>query len=96
MQGSTMPGADPELVASLADGASKLIDWLVGHGIRFIRGGTQEGRAWTLAPPRPLTGGLDWQGRGPDVFLRRLGDLLAQFNGTMFLGRRAQALMVSI
>lgn len=93
IQGCTTPDADPALAASLADGAGRLIDWLVGHGVKFIRGGTQEGRAWMLAPPRPLTGGLDWKGRGPDVLLRRLGDLLAQFGGRLLLGRTAQSLL---
>lgn len=95
IQNATTPDADPELAASLAGGGAKFIDWLVGHDIQFIRGGAQEGRAWMLAPPRPLTGGLDWKGRGPDVFLRRLGDLLKKFGGTLLLGRRADALIMS-
>lgn len=95
IQSCTTPDADPDLAASLAEGAPKLIDWLVGHGVRFVRGGPQEGRAWMLAPPRPLGGGLDWKGRGPDVFLRRLGELLAQFGGKLLLGRRGESLLTA-
>jgi fumarate reductase flavoprotein subunit len=47
---------------------------------------------WMLAPPRALTAGLDWQGRGPDVLLRTLAANLKRRGGSLLLGARAQAL----
>jgi fumarate reductase flavoprotein subunit len=45
-----------------------------------------------LAPPRALTAGLDWQGRGPDVLLRTLAANLKRRGGSLLLGTRARAL----
>jgi fumarate reductase flavoprotein subunit len=71
-----------------------LVDWLVKQGARFIRGGPAW-QNWMLAPPRPLTAGLEWAGRGPDVLLRRLGEKLASAGGRLRLGTRATALRMA-
>ena len=44
---------------------------------------------WLLAPPRIMSAGLDWKGRGPDVALRTLADNLKKRGGTLMLGTRA-------
>jgi fumarate reductase flavoprotein subunit len=63
--------ADPSLVDTIIHDAPRALDWLRSHGARFIRG-TVDWHAWVLAPPRPMSTGLDWRGRGPDVLLKAL------------------------
>ena len=46
--------------------------------------------AWS--PPRTLSAGLDWQGRGPDVILQTLGANLKRRGGTLMRGTRARRL----
>ena len=89
---NTDGATDPELGEILIDHVSPTIDWLRGHGARFIRAGLQTWQNWMLAPPRPLVGGIDWAGRGPDVLLRQLGEKLAAQNATLRLGARAVSL----
>ena len=64
---------DPALAEVLVSETPRVIDWLRAQGGRFIRAGAVAWQNWMMAPPRPLVAGLDWQGRGPDVMLRRLG-----------------------
>jgi fumarate reductase flavoprotein subunit len=91
MQASTAGAIDPALAKVLAARGGELVDWLAKQGARFIRPGLPW-QNWTLAPPRPLSAGLEWVGRGPDVMLRRLGQTLASAGGTLHLGTRATAL----
>ena len=42
-----------------------------------------------LAPPRTLSAGLDWKGRGPDVVLQALAANLTRRGGTLMRGTRA-------
>jgi len=89
---NTDGATDPELGEVLVQHVSPTIDWLRGQGARFIRAGLATWQNWMLAPPRPLVGGIDWQGRGPDVLLRLLGEKLAEKGGTLRLGARTVAL----
>ena len=45
-----------------------------------------------LAPPRTLSAGLDWKGRGPDVVLQALGAHLKRRGGEIMLATSARAL----
>src|SRR5579871_2151840 len=66
--------ARPGLARAVADNGQRTIDWLSKQGASFIRRALQKDQPGqqVLAPPRRLMAGLDWQGRGGDVLLRRL------------------------
>jgi fumarate reductase flavoprotein subunit len=83
---------DPALAEVMVSETTRVIDWLRAQGGRFIRAGGAAWQNWMMAPPRRLVAGLDWQGRGPDVMLRLLGDRLAGFGGVLMRGTRAVAL----
>jgi fumarate reductase flavoprotein subunit len=74
--------------------ASRALDWMRAHGAKFIKGGVLEFMRWVLAPPRPRRPGLDWKGRGPDVFLRALTAKLESAGGRLERGVRAVELIV--
>jgi fumarate reductase flavoprotein subunit len=86
--------ADPALAKVMAERGRDLVEWLRGHGARFIRAGNVAWQNWILAPPRPLRAGVDWMGRGPDVLLRSLAARLQELGGRMHLGTRARALVM--
>ena len=85
---------DPVLGEMMVAETARAIDWLRAQGGRFIRAGAVSWQNWMMAPPRPLVAGMDWQGRGPDVMLRLLGDRLRALGGTMVLGGKAQRLLM--
>jgi fumarate reductase flavoprotein subunit len=86
--------ARPELARLVASNAKRAHEWLVGEGGKFILHPTQTGQQYVLAPPRPRTEGLNWEGRGADVLLRRLGENLASRGGRLHLGTRVESLIV--
>jgi len=92
---NTEGATDPELADVLIEHVSPTIDWLRSHGARFIRAGLATWQNWMLAPPRPLVGGIDWAGRGPDVLLRQLGEKLAAHGAAFRLGARAVSLRMA-
>jgi fumarate reductase flavoprotein subunit len=55
---------------------------------------SSSGRSIILAPPRRFKEGLDWEGRGGDVLLRRLEQNLAKRGGKMLRGTRVESLMM--
>lgn len=84
---------DASQAGAMAENGGRLVDWLRTQGAQFVR--TQV--AWQnfiLAPPRPIVAGLEWQGRGPDVLLRRLGENIAKRGGAIERGVRARSLIV--
>lgn len=85
---------DPSLAAALVADTTRVIDWLRVQGGRFIRAGAVTWQNWTMAPPRRLVAGPDWQGRGPDVMLRLLADRLRHFGGELILGAKAGSLIL--
>jgi fumarate reductase flavoprotein subunit len=85
---------DPVLADALVRDTTRVIDWLRAQGGRFIRAGAVAWQNWMMAPPRPLVAGLDWQGRGPDVMLRLLGERLRGFGGSLVLGVKAGRLLM--
>jgi fumarate reductase flavoprotein subunit len=90
---ATLGECDPTLARTLAEDARRAVEWLRGEGARFIRVGQIVWQQHVLAPPRPITPGLDWKGRGPDVTLRTLEANLLQRGGAMLRGTAARALM---
>lgn len=83
--------ADPVLVEALVNNAGRTIQWLQNHGARFITLGRF---GCVLAPPRPHTAGLVWEGRGPDVTLRDMGNRFTRAGGHLHTGTRALELIV--
>lgn len=86
--------AQPDLAAALAGNTARLISWLQGRGVRFMRFNQLEGYRWCMAPPRALRAGLDWKGRGPDIALRDLARQLGQAGGTLLRNTRATGLVM--
>ena len=85
--------ADPAQADTIANTARRFVDWMTTQGAQFIR--TQV--AWQnfiLAPPRPIVAGQEWRGRGPDVFLRQLGETITAQGGRIDRGTRGRALIV--
>ena len=68
---------DPLLAEALIKNGRRFLDWLKSHNTDFISFNEQEGYRWCIAPPRALRAGIDWEGRGPDLLLRRLVSKIA-------------------
>jgi len=95
IEDATLGQADPGLTRALAEDARRAVDWLRTEGAKFIRVGQTVWQQHVLAPPRPITPGLDWKGRGPDVTLRTLEANLLKREGKVLRGTAARALMES-
>lgn len=87
---TTHGGADPVLAEAMATNAGRTIAWLKSRGARFIQFGRL---GCVLAPPRPHTAGLIWEGRGPDVMLKQLCSHFIELGGTLSLETRAESLL---
>jgi fumarate reductase flavoprotein subunit len=88
--------ASPALARAVADNGKRTIDWLAGEGARFITRALQKDQPGqkVLAPPRRLSAGLDWEGRGGDVLMRQLEASLTRRGGTLMRGTTAEAIVV--
>ena len=82
-----------ELARLMADGGAKIIHWLQGEGIKFMRASASEYHKWVLAPPGRSRPGLDWEGRGGDVLLRTLEANLVKRGGALVRGAKVQSLI---
>lgn len=87
--------ADARLVDAYTGDAKKAIAWLQGHGVRFMRIGDDPARQWVMVPPRTAQPGLDWRGRGPDVAMRQLTELVRRGGGEITLDTQARQLVMS-
>ena len=70
---------DPVLAEALIKNGWRFLDWLKAQNTDFISFNEQEGYRWCIAPPRALRAGVDWEGRGPDLLLRRLVSKLSNY-----------------
>src|SRR5690606_31433460 len=95
MQEATLDECEPGLARALAADARRAVEWLRAEGAKFIRVGQIVWQQHVLAPPRPITPGLDWKGRGPDVTLRTLEANLLRRGGSVLRSTAAQGLMES-
>jgi fumarate reductase flavoprotein subunit len=84
--------AAPALADLLANTAGRVMAWFKQEGARIIEVPIHGRSRWMLAPPRTLSAGLDWKGRGPDVLLQTLAENLKRRGGARLLGTRAQHL----
>jgi len=89
---ATLGECDRALAAALAQDARRAVAWLRAEGAKFIRVGQIVWQQHVLAPPRPITPGLDWKGRGPDVMLRTLEANLVKRGGAVLRGTAATGL----
>ncbi len=80
----------PSLAELLAQNGLRAVHWLRDQGVRFIRNPQVAWQHWVLAPPRAITGGLDWEGRGPDLALRTLLARLRALGGEVHLETRVE------
>jgi fumarate reductase flavoprotein subunit len=87
--------AAPALADALAGIAGQSMQWLRAQGARIIKVPIQGKSRWVLAPPRTLSAGLDWKGRGPDVVLQALHANLKRRGGEIMLATRATALRMA-
>jgi fumarate reductase flavoprotein subunit len=87
--------AAPALADALASIAGQSMQWLRSEGARIIKVPIHGKSRWMLAPPRTLSAGLDWKGRGPDVVLQTLRANLKRRDGEVMLGTRATALRMN-
>ncbi|MBH68417.1 MAG: hypothetical protein CMM58_08695 [Rhodospirillaceae bacterium] len=85
---------DQILADCLACNGSRFLDWLKGHGAKFVSFNEQEGYRWCVAPPRALRAGIDWLGRGPDVLLQRLEAKMKKMGGALHRGTRVNSLII--
>jgi fumarate reductase flavoprotein subunit len=92
---ATLGECDPGLARALAEDARRAVAWLREEGAKLIRIGQIVWQQHVLAPPRPITPGLDWKGRGPDVTLRTLEANLQRRGGALLRATTAKALMES-
>jgi len=88
--------ARPELARAIANNGKRTIDWLAAEGARFLTRALQKDQPGqkVLAPPRRLTAGLDWEGRGGDVVMRQLEQNLVKRGGKLLRGTQVTELVV--
>lgn len=89
---ATVGTANPALVDAVARDAGRAVNWLREEGMGFARGGAEEYKRWVLTPLRPARPGLEWEGRGGDVMLRRLETNLTARGGQVVRGARVSAI----
>lgn len=82
------------LAELLAQNGLRTVHWLRDQGVRFIRNPQVAWQHWVLAPPRAITGGLDWEGRGPDLALRTLLARLRTLGGEVHLDTRVERALI--
>lgn len=89
----TAGAARPDLAKAIASDGRRAVRWLRAEGAHFIRVALT-GQNHVLAPPRPARPGWHWEGRGPDVLVRRLGANLARRGGHLVRGARVTELLM--
>jgi len=89
----TAGAARPDLALAIARDGRRAVQWLRAEGAQFIRVGLT-GQNHVLAPPRPARPGWNWEGRGPDVLVRRLGTNLLRRGGHIVRGARVTELLM--
>jgi len=89
----TAGAARPDLAAAMARDGRRAVQWLRAEGAQFIRVALT-GQNHVLAPPRPARPGWNWERRGPDVLVRRLGANLVARGGHVVRDARVSDLMM--
>jgi len=84
--------AREDIARALTDNAQATIDWMRDEGCEFMQ---HPRRSWgmpMMMPGREMKAGLDWEGSGPNLFLKSLAEKLAQRGGELRCGVRAAGL----
>ncbi len=89
MQRAMSGYADMRMLDVISQDAKRALEWLRAQGGKFVRGPQ---RSWVMAPPRGMSTGLDWKGRGPDALLRALTQRITERQGRILLGTQASGL----
>lgn len=88
------PQAHDGQVTAIAANAGRAMDWLMAHGMKFMRASAIDWHRWCLAPPRLMRPGLVAPGRGRalDAGLPRLQEQVRSKGGTVLLGHTVTGL----
>jgi fumarate reductase flavoprotein subunit len=88
--------ARPAVARAVAENGARAIAWLSQQGANFTQRALQHDQPGqqVLAPPRRASAGLDWEGRGADLLMRRLEENLTQRRGTLMRNTKVEALVV--
>jgi fumarate reductase flavoprotein subunit len=88
--------ATPAVARAIADNGARTIEWLKQEGASFTQRALQHDQPGqhALAPLRGLVAGLDWEGRGADLLMRRLEENLTQRRGVLLRGTKVESLVV--
>lgn len=88
--------AEPAVARAIADNGARAIEWLAQQGATFVTRALRKDLPGqrVLAPPRGVVAGLDWQGRGPDLFMGRLEGKLKERSGVLMRGTRVTSIAV--
>jgi fumarate reductase flavoprotein subunit len=88
--------AHPGVARAIAENGKRAIEWLTKQGAAFTQRALQHDQPGqqVLAPPRRATAGLDWEDRGPDLFMQRLEKNLTERGGSLMRGINVEALVV--
>lgn len=84
--------ARQDLARALTARASATIDWMITAGANFIEHPRRSTGVKMLAPLREMCAGLDWEKRGPNLFLQTLESSLVRRGGELRRGCRATAI----
>lgn len=96
LERQTAGQADPELITAYAGNAARVFKWLQDEGLRFVMmfPTAQNKRSAVLAPPRRFKSGVDWEGRGADVSMRRLEANIQDRGGVILRGAKVLSLLM--
>lgn len=86
--------ADDALTEAISLNARNAVGWLRTCGIRMMKAGPDAWRQNFLAPPSLLQPGLNWQGRGGDMLLRQLRQMLEARGGRLLRGAKVVRLLI--
>ena len=86
--------ARPDLARTFAENGARTTAWMEEHGATLEATPRRNYGLPSLAPTRRMGAGLDWEGNGPDLFLRDLAKQLEAAGGTILRGTEALALVM--
>ena len=86
--------ARPDLARTFAENGARTTAWMEAHGARLETTPRRNYGLPSLSPTRRMGAGLDWEGKGPDLFLRELAAQLEAAGGTILRGTEALALVM--
>lgn len=96
LERATAGTAKSELIEAYSHHAGRVYEWLRSEGLRFVMmfPTSKDRRSAVLAPPRRFKSGLDWDGRGADVSMRRLEQNIIARGGQVMRGAKVTGLIV--